>query len=121
MIRTLVLAGILLACLFGAQGTPAEAAGVLDECSRIDDNAARLRCYDEMAGRKPKEVPARITPAEPSPAQPGGPSYLSWKWQLDEESRKNRYPISSYRQNYLLPFTYNFTQNTQLYLSLIHI
>jgi phospholipase A1 len=68
-----------------------------------------------MAGRKPKVVPARITPAEPSPAQPGGPSYLSWKWQLDEESRKNRYPISSYRQNYLLPFTYNFTQNTQLY------
>ena len=68
-----------------------------------------------MSGRKPKEVPVRVMPAEPSPAKPAGPSYLSWKWQLDEESRKNRYPISSYRQNYLLPFTYNFTQHTQVY------
>jgi phospholipase A1 len=115
MIRTLVRAGILLACLFGAQGYPAEAAGSLDECSKIQNDAARLRCFDEMSGRKPKEVTARVTPAEPSTAQPAGPSYLAWKWQLDEESRKNRYPISSYRQNYLLPYTYNFTQNTQLY------
>ena len=56
MIRTLVFAGILLACLFGAQGTPAAAAGSLDECSKIQDDAARLRCYDEMAGRKPREA-----------------------------------------------------------------
>ena len=117
MIRTLLLTALVLASLCGTQGYPslAAAAASLDDCAKIDDDAARLRCYDEAAGRKPKEAPARVTPAEPALEKPAAYSYLSWKWQLDEQTRKNRYPISTYRQNYILPFTYNFTQNKQLY------
>jgi len=120
MIRTLMLAAILLACLFGAQGipAPAEAAGSFDACATIDDDAARLRCYDEMAGRKPREA---ATETGVSPGETGKveakvpPSYLSKKWELDEESRRRRFAITSYRQNYILPYTYNFHQEKQTY------
>ena len=117
MIRTLLLTAFVLASLCGTQGYSALAAAAasLDDCAKIDDDAARLRCYDEAAGRMPKEAPARVTPVEPAQVQPSKLSYLSMKWQLDEESRKNRFPITSYRQNYILPFTYNFTQDKQLY------
>jgi phospholipase A1 len=118
VIRTLVFAGILLACLIGAQGTPAEAAGSLDECSKIQDDAARLRCYDEMAGRKPRGAATEtdVSPVETGKAEAKAPpSYLSRKWQLDEESRKGRFAITTYKQNYLLPYTYNLTQNKELY------
>jgi len=120
MIRILMLAAILLACLFGAQGipAPAEAAGSFDACATIDDDAARLRCYDEMAGRKPREA---ATETGVSPGETGKveakvpPSYLSKKWELDEESRRRRFAITSYRQNYILPYTYNFHQEKQTY------
>jgi phospholipase A1/A2 len=117
MVRHFLLAGFLLVFFCGIPGYPAVAAtaGSMDGCAKIDDDAARLRCYDEAAGRKPKEAPARTTPAPPAPGQPAKYSYLSWKWQLDEESRRNRYAIMPYRANYLLPYTYNFTQNKQLY------
>ena len=117
MIRTLLLTAFVLASLCGTQGYSALAAAAasLDDCAKIDDDAARLRCYDEAAGRMPKEAPARVTPVEPAQVQPSKLSYLSMKWQLDEESRKNRFPITSYRQNYILPFTYNFNQDKQLY------
>jgi phospholipase A1 len=118
-IQRLLLAGILITCLFGVQGylAAAEAAANLDECSRVDDSAARLRCYDEITGRK-SEDPA-VIPA-PQPVREAGstePSYLSRKWQLDEESRRHRFAIMSYRQNYVLPITYNFHQEKQTYES----
>ena len=99
MIRYMLIAAFVLASLCGTQGYPALAAAAvsLDDCAKIDDDAARLRCYDEAAGRKPKEAPARITSAEPAPAQPSKPSYLSMKWQLDEESRKGRFAIMPYQ------------------------
>jgi phospholipase A1/A2 len=117
VIRYLLLAALVLASLCGLQGYPALATAAvnLDDCAKIDDDAARLRCYDEAAGRKPKGAPDRITSAEPAPAQPSKPSYLSMKWQLDEESRKGRFAIMPYRANYILPFTYNFSQNKQVY------
>jgi len=120
MIRTLVMAGMLLACLFGSQGFPAaaEAAGILDECSGIDDDAARLRCYDEMAGRKPKAPAVTAAPSPPAESRRVEPSFMSKRWQLDEESRKKRFAIMSHRQNYLLPFTYNFHQEKETYESI---
>jgi len=120
MIRTLVMAGMLLVCLFGSQGFPAaaEAAGSLDDCSGIDDDAARLRCYDEIAGRKPKAPAVTAAPAPPADSRREEPSFMSKRWQLDEESRKKRFAIMSHRQNYLLPFTYNFHQEKETYESI---
>jgi len=36
-------------------------------------------------------------------------------WQLDDEGRRRRFAIMPYRQNYFLPYTYNFTQEKQTY------
>lgn len=114
MIHHLLLVGILFAVLIGMLGSPAsvEAADSNDACAAIADEAERLRCYDEAAGRKPRELVNTVD----SQAKPHKePSYLSKKWQLDEESRKNRLAIVPYRENYLLFFTYNSTQNKQIY------
>lgn len=118
-IHRLLLAGIMIVCLFGVPGSlsAAKAAASFDECSEIDDNTARLCCYDEIAGRK-SEVSAVIM--APQFARETGrtePSYLSRKWQLDEESRRNHFAIMSHRQNYILPITYNFSQEKQTYES----
>ena len=119
MVRYWLLAGCLLAGLLGMPGSPAPAgaAASLDACATIDDDSARLRCYDEMAGRKPKESlsPAAAPPAETKRPPASPPSYLSWKWQLDEKSRRSRFAIMPHRQNYILPFTYNFHQEKQTY------
>jgi phospholipase A1 len=115
--QRLLLAGILLATLCGGAGcpAPAEAAASLEACSKIDDHAARLRCYDGLAGRKPA-APGVIMALSPA-RETGGtePSYLSRKWQLDEETRRRRFAIMPHRQNYVLPITYNFNQEKQAY------
>jgi phospholipase A1 len=86
----------------------------MGDCAGLDDDAARLRCYDELAGRKPRDsVSSEAAPASKGPRKE--PSYLSKKWQLDEESRQSRFAIMPHRANYILPFTYNFTQNKELY------
>jgi phospholipase A1 len=114
MIHHLLLAGMLLAGLLGMQGSPApvEAAASFDACAAVEDDAARLRCYDEAAGRRPRES---VGAADSQAQQHKEPSYLSKKWQLDKESRKDRLAIVPYRANYLLPYTYNFSQNKQVY------
>jgi phospholipase A1 len=118
MIHHLLIAGILLAGLLGMPGSPApvEAAASFDACAAIDDDAARLRCYDDADGRRPREPLGTTAKAADVQAQPRKePSYLSRKWQLDKESRKDRFAIVPHRANYLLPYTYNFTQNKQVY------
>jgi phospholipase A1 len=103
----------------GMPGIPAqaEAAGSIEACAAIEDDAARLRCYDEAAGRRPKEQAASAAvPAAPAkPAAAEQPSFLSRKWQLDEESRRKKFAIMPHRHNYILPFTYNSTQEKQTY------
>jgi phospholipase A1 len=117
-----LLAGCLLAGLIGMPGgaAPATAAGGFDACTAIDDDALRLRCYDDAAGRRPKQPAAPAAAAAVPPAQPTHPaasrvSALSRMWQLDDESRRHRFAIMPYRQNYLLPYTYNFNQEKQTY------
>jgi phospholipase A1/A2 len=122
MNRYWLLAICLLAGFIGMPGgpAPAKAAGGFDACPAIDDDALRLRCYDEAAGRRPKQLAApaaaaSVPPAQPTSAAASRPSILSRMWQLDDESRRHRFAIMPYRQNYLLPYTYNFTQEKQTY------
>ncbi len=117
MNRHLLLAGFLLAGLMGMPGcpAPADAAGGYETCAAIDDDASRLRCYDEAADRGPRRpaAPDRVAapPADKQTAvAASGVSALSRMWQLDDESRRRRFAIMPYRQNYILPYTYNFTQ-----------
>ena len=66
-----------------------------DECAKIDDNAVRLRCFDERSGR--------------IPAGEGSESYLSKMWDLDTELRHGGFALRPYRFNYILPYTFNAT------------
>ena len=122
MNRYWLLAGCLLASLVGmpAGPAPATAAAGYEACAAIDDNTLRLRCYDEAAWRGAKDADAPAATAAVPPAQAkfaaaSRPSILSRMWQLDDESRRHRFAIMPYRQNYVLPYTYNFTQEKQTY------
>ena len=117
MNRHLLPACLLLAALCGTPGCPlpAAAAPALEECAKIDDDAARLRCFDEMTGRKPKAPPEAEAPPQPAGARREEPTFMSRRWQLDAESRRKRFAIMSHRQNYILPYTYNFHQEKATY------
>ncbi len=86
----------------------------IDECVKIEDNTKRLRCYDELSGRK-------TAPIEPAAAAVSGTksdsqaklSYLQWLWELDKESRPGRFSISPHRSTYILPITYVESLNNQ--------
>jgi phospholipase A1/A2 len=119
MNRYWLVAGCLLAGLAGMQGgpAPARAAGGYEACTAIEDDALRLRCYDQAAGRGFSEpaAPAGVAAVQTKPAAAFRPSILSRMWQLDDESRRHRFAIMPYRQNYILPYTYNFTQEKHTY------
>ena len=119
MNRYWLITGCLIAGFTGVMGcaAPARAAGGYEGCATIDDDALRLRCYDEAAGRRPKDpaATAAVSPVQTTPAAESRPSVLSRMWQLDDESRRRRFAIMPYRQNYFLPYTYNFTQEKQTY------
>jgi phospholipase A1 len=92
----------------GISETPAD----LAECSKIQDNGERLKCYDNLAGRKPKEpVPALKSGEKPSQDKEKKFSYWSRIWELEPETRVGRFPITPYRSNYILPYTYNTSPN----------
>jgi phospholipase A1 len=84
----------------------------LAECSKIEDNAERLKCYDNLAGRKPEEPAPALKSGEKPPQEKGKKfSYFSQLWELEPETRRGKYPISLYRSNYFLPYTYNASPN----------
>ena len=108
---------VLFVCLLSMLGLPSltQASENPDACAAIVDDAARLRCYDETNAIKPEE-PESTAGAPVSPAQAKNePSYLSKKWQLDEESRKTVFAIVPHRANYILLFDYNFNPNKEPY------
>ena len=94
-----------------AEGLPVTSAD-LAECSKLEDNGERLNCYDNLAGRKPKEpAPALKTGEESSQDEGKKFSYFSRLWELEPETRMGRFPITPYRSNYILPYTYNTSPN----------
>jgi phospholipase A1 len=108
---------ILFVCLLSMPGFPSHALAAEndDACAAIVNDAARLRCYDEANKRKPDE-PASTASAPVTQTQPQKePSYLSKKWQLDEESRKTPFAIVPHRANYFLALAYNFNPNREPY------
>ena len=114
----LLPASVLLACLWGFQGSASPAAAAsLDACAGIEEEGARLRCYDELAGRKARPPAAVPAPRSAETVKRAEPSYLSRQWQLDEASRRQRYAIMSHRHNYILPLSYNFHQEKETYES----
>ena len=81
------------------------------ECATIENDAERLKCYDQLVGRGSKKVERTNEPAETTPKEKEEESYFSQLWELDPETRGGKFPIRPYRSNYILPFTYNFLPN----------
>jgi len=99
----------------------------MDQCAKIEKDAERLKCFDEITGKKPfiktdkksaplKTTESRITPEEKR-IQPDisletpKSSVISKRWELDAQSRKNAPIIRIHRSNYILPVAYNSSLN----------
>jgi phospholipase A1/A2 len=97
------------------------------ECAKIDDDRARLKCFDDLAGRKAPVADNTTAATEKGKSQPVAlplpsaisadvekekPSVMSRQWELDPASRKDPFVIRLHRPNYMLPFTYNNSPNS---------
>lgn len=112
----------------------ADVTGSMAECAKIENDTARLKCFDDLAGQK---VPAKTT-AQPTPLKTTDtkvtpvektakveasqempqPSVMSKRWELDPLSRKNAPLIRAHRPNYFLIAAYNFSPNKDPILDL---
>jgi phospholipase A1 len=118
---------VLAALLFLFLSLPFQVEGAdisrkLADCTRIENDAARLKCFDSLAGRKtlPPTAPgeARLPGATVSGQAEGepprdlrAPSVMAKHWELDEGTRENKSIIRPYRPNYFLPVAYNSSLN----------
>lgn len=106
----LVLLIILVPLCAVAAEVPGEQ---MAECSKIDDNSERLKCYDGLAGRsaenKTRVLSTGVKDEKPQAAEK--PSVMSRLWELDPVSRKNATLVRAHRSSYILPLAYNMTPN----------
>ena len=111
-----------LVLLAAAAASAAASAVANPACTAIDDDAARLRCYDAAAGRPPAAKPATAapTPAAPPPliahATPAASSVGS-RWELDAGTKAPLFTFRPHRQNYFLPLTHTDSVNKAPYQS----
>ena len=109
---------VLLLSLIAPHDSRAEISGTLRGCAEIEDDASRLRCFDEVTGRKKPPaaapIPSRKAEAAMKSSESGSePSVMSRHWDLDPKSRENRSIIRAHRTNYMLPVAYNSTINQE--------
>ncbi len=117
-----------LAAVLGLASLAAQAQdpAALEQCHAIADAGERLACYDRVSGRADPAPDAGLaatpTLAHPGDEQPGGeptaaasgeerPSILDAAWRQTADS--DRYPISMYHANYILPLRYTNRANDE--------
>ena len=105
-----VLIGLVLVPVPALSQVPS----AVSECSKIEDDAERLKCYDRLAGRPEAGAPESKTLAKTPEKPPEEISYFSKLWELDKETRRGPYSIAPHRSNYILPFTYNTSPNADV-------
>jgi len=97
----------VLACPSGSSGTdaPSESA-----CSAVAADLERLKCYDNAAAQsgRPEQAPAPALSR-----QPGQPSLMGMRWELDPGTEHGLFSIRPYKQVYLLPVRYTTDVNNQ--------
>ncbi len=130
-----LIAVVSIALLITVPFHQALAAGAdrMAECAAIENDSARLKCYDTLSGRAPgKSSVSPDTPAAKAPpvtgsanaekiedgSPPAEQSVLAKHWDLDERSRARRFVIRPYRSNYVLPLAYNNSPNMDASLDL---
>jgi phospholipase A1/A2 len=91
----------------------------LTDCAKIEDNTARLQCFDDLAGRRPSvpqatdAVAATIPMAQAAVLEPEKLSVMQKLWDLNTGKRKHSFVLTPYRTNYLLPVAYNSSPNDE--------
>jgi phospholipase A1/A2 len=88
----------------------------LADCAKIEDQKARLRCFDELAGRKadaPQSIDAAVAIPVTKEAVSGREklSVMQKLWDLNPGNRKHSFALKPYRMNYFLPIAYNSSPN----------
>ena len=76
------------------------------DCSQIEDDEARLQCYDHIFGRG-SDLPELEPAEEEEPPPLEDDSYLAKVWELDETGPRGKFAIRMHRSNYVLPVSYN--------------
>lgn len=89
----------------------------LAECAKIENDATRLQCFDELTGRinPAKGTVSETTVAGPASQdaspEPAKLSVMTRHWDLDTKNRKHSFILTPYRPNYFLPVAYNSSPN----------
>jgi phospholipase A1/A2 len=124
-IRKFTICTIFFVLLCIIPGIPhhviADPAMKIADCASVDDDKARLKCYDAAAGRREESSGESAFPGinATKPAEPGtkdkpvitGESVLARQWDLDETSRSRRFVVRPHRPNDVLPLAYNNSPN----------
>jgi phospholipase A1 len=114
----LVLA-VVLSVLPGPCDADADPGDRLAVCAGIEDDAARLQCFDELAGRG---TPARLAAHAEEKSAPQDRadsretdrlSVMTKQWDLDPEHRRHSFVIRPHRMNYFLPVAHNSSPNEE--------
>jgi len=105
---------LILRCLAAALGLGAacvQAQPEAAECIRIESDAARLVCYDNLH-RRP--APAAAPASEPtSTLVPTSDSMFSDRWDLDGQRRNELFSPRPYKPVYMLPVTWTDRVNVE--------
>lgn len=84
------------------------------DCSRIENDDERLKCYDTITHQLSGPLSSAATQSgETSESDFDYQSYLSKLWELDEDKPRNEYALMVHRSNYIVPFSYNYSPNRQ--------
>ncbi len=109
-----------IACLAQA----GELEDCLARCAQIEKNADRLKCFDELAGKKIIAQAADPSSAIGDAAAKAPPSsateqsVMTKLWDLNPENRKRSFVLVPYRPNYFLPVAYNSSPNQDAVLDI---
>ncbi len=107
---------IIAAMLLLMQGSIvlAEDSQELTDCSRLEDDEQRLKCYDEYFSRQAGIAASAAEPSfDTAQRESTSDSYLTRLWELNEKKPRGRYAIMAHRPNYILPVAYNTSPNKE--------
>jgi len=111
LLAAVLASGLMLLSTSHAHG---EDAPSLARCAAIEDDAARLRCFDELsqAATEPGVLPPPAASATP-PAE--APSPMQERWELVQTSRRTRFTVKPHHPTYVLPVRYSDSPNNAPY------